>query len=59
VSLQSDVGSVESEMETLAEKIHLISKYQKPYVSNSLKKMAHESASNVRVICEYIILNIP
>ncbi len=42
-------------MDTLAEKIHLISRFQKPYIANSLKKMAQESASNVKVICEYII----
>jgi hypothetical protein len=56
VTLQSEGKIPENEMETLEEKIHLISRYQKPYIANSLKKMAQESPSNVKVICDYIIV---
>jgi hypothetical protein len=31
------------EIEVLEEKIHLISEYQKPYIANLLKRMAHRS----------------
>jgi len=55
VTLQSEGKSPENEMQTLQEKIHLITKYQKPYIANSLKRMAQKGACNVKVICEYII----
>jgi len=42
-------------MESFLEKIDLITKHQKPYIANSLKRMAEKSACNVKVICEYII----
>jgi integrase len=51
LSIQSDDGSL---MQTLAEKIHLISRYQRPYIAKSLKRMALESPFNIRVICDYI-----
>ena len=46
--------TLENEM-ALEEKIHLITKYQKAYISNSLKIMAQKSPLNVKVICDYII----
>jgi hypothetical protein len=55
VTLQSEDKIQEDEMETLQEKIHLITKYQKPYIANCLIKMAQKSTSNVKVICEYIL----
>ena len=42
-------------MESLLENIDLITKYQKPYIANSLKRMAEKSACNVKAICEYIV----
>ena len=42
-------------MESLLENIDLITKHQKPYIANALKRMAEKSASNVKAICEYII----
>ncbi|MGI0031685.1 MAG: tyrosine-type recombinase/integrase [Nitrososphaeraceae archaeon] len=39
---------------TLEQKIHQISKYQKPYIANSLKIMSQKSPSNVKVVCDYI-----
>jgi predicted Zn-dependent protease len=42
VTLQSEGKSQENEMETLQEKINLITKYQKPYIANSLKRMVKE-----------------
>ena len=55
MTLQSEGKNLEDEMETLQEKIHLITKYQKPYIANSLKRMAQKSSSNAKVICDYII----
>jgi integrase len=39
---------------TLEQKIHQISKYQKPYIANSLKIVSQKSPSNVKVVCDYI-----
>jgi hypothetical protein len=55
VTIQGEGKILENEMETLQEKIHLITNYQKRYIVNSLKRMAEKSASNVKVICEYIM----
>jgi hypothetical protein len=55
LTLQTECKNQENEIETLEEKIHLITKYQKPYIANSLIRMAKKGASNVKVICEYII----
>jgi hypothetical protein len=55
MTLQSEAKSQDNEMETLQEKIDFITKYQKPCLANSLKRMAEKSACNVKVICEYII----
>ncbi len=55
MTTQSENTGLESEFEDLQEKIHLITMYQKPYVANSLKRMAQENPCNVKVICEYII----
>ena len=55
MTLQSEGKNLEDEMETLQEEIHLITKYQKPYIANSLKRMAQKSSSNAKVICDYII----
>jgi integrase len=46
---------VEGGLEDLQEKIRLITMYQRPYIANSLKNMAHKSSYNVKVICEYIM----
>ena len=45
---------LDNETIALKEKIHLITKYQKPHIANSLKIMAQKSPSNVKVICDYI-----
>ena len=42
-------------MDNLKERIHQITKYQKPYIANSLMRMTEKGACNVKVICEYII----
>jgi site-specific recombinase XerD len=55
VTLQTEGKVLENEIESLEEKIQLITNYQKPFIANSLKRMAHESPRNVKVICEYII----
>lgn len=55
MTLQNEVESLEKEMGSLQDNIHLITKYQKPYISNSLKRMAQQSPCNVKVICDYII----
>ncbi|HEY7226942.1 MAG TPA: hypothetical protein VH481_02330 [Nitrososphaeraceae archaeon] len=36
-------------------KIDSITKYQKRYIANSLKKLALKNPQNVKVICDYII----
>jgi hypothetical protein len=55
MTLQSEAKSQVNEMDSLLEKIDLITKHQKPYIVNSLKRMAEKSACNVKVICEYIM----
>ena len=42
-------------MDNLKERIHQITKYQKPYIANSLMRMTEKGACNVKVICDYII----
>jgi site-specific recombinase XerD len=39
----------------LLARIELITKYQKRYIANSLRKIALENPHNVNVICDYII----
>ena len=39
----------------IVRKIDLITKHQKPYIVNALKRMAEKSACNVKAICEYIV----
>lgn len=55
MTLQAESKSLDNNTETLLERIDLVTKYQKPYIANSLKRMAKKSACNVKVICEYII----
>jgi hypothetical protein len=55
MTTQSEDTWLDDECEDLQEKIHIITKFQKPYIANSLKRMAQESPRNVKVICEYII----
>ena len=55
MTLQTERNNEENELETVQEKINLITKYQKPYIANSLKRMVEKSTCNVKVICEYII----
>ena len=57
MTIQGEGKILENEMETLQEKIHLITNYEKRYIVNSLKRMAEKSASNVKVICVLICLN--
>lgn len=52
---QSEAKSQDNEIDSLLEKIDLITKHQKPYIVNSLKRMAEKSACNVKAICEYIV----
>ena len=47
MTLQGEDKSLDNEMESLLENIDLITKYQKPYIVNALKRMAEKSASNV------------
>lgn len=54
MTTQSEDAWLEDECEDLQEKIHF-TKFQKPYIANSLKRMAQQSPRNVNVICEYII----
>jgi hypothetical protein len=49
MTLQSEAKSQVNEMDSLLEKIDLITKHQKPYIVNSLKRMAEKSACNVKV----------
>ncbi len=55
MTTQNEDAWLNDECEDLQEKIHIITKFQKPYIPNSLKRMAQESPRNVNVICEYII----
>lgn len=55
MTMQIEDTNPEKEFEDLQEKIKLITEYQKPYIHNSLNKMADKSAANVKIICEYII----
>lgn len=54
MTLEGDFKKLDDETVALKEKIHLITKYQKPYIANSLIIMAQKSPSNVKVICDYI-----
>ncbi|MFZ0316213.1 MAG: hypothetical protein WB501_01390 [Nitrososphaeraceae archaeon] len=55
MTLQGEDKSLDNEMESLLENIDLITKHQKSYIANSLKRMAEKSACNVKAICEYIV----
>ena len=55
MTLQGENKSLDNEMESLLENIDLITKHQKSYIANSLKRMAEKSACNVKAICEYIV----
>lgn len=55
MTLQAEGKSLDNNTETLLERIDLVTKYQKPYIVNSLKRMGEKSACNVKVICDYIM----
>ena len=55
MTIQKEDTCLDNEMENLLENIDIITKYQKPYIANSLKRMAEKSACNVKAICEYIV----
>ena len=55
MSLHLEVKNLDNELDDLFERIHLITKYQKPYITNCLKRLAQKSVENVNVICQYII----
>jgi hypothetical protein len=44
MTLQTEAKSQDNEMDSLLEKIDLITKHQKPYILNSLKRMVEKSA---------------
>jgi integrase len=55
MTLQAESKSPDNKSENLLEKIDLITKYQKPYIANSLRRIAKKAACNVKIICEYVI----
>lgn len=50
MTLQSESKNRDNEMDNLLAKIDSITKHQKPYIVNSLKRMAEKNSDTVNVL---------